>query len=152
MESINYRCNFATKHSWILNGDIHYQNRLLKYYERGYSLVCFDLKLFERHQKEDFEPHSNHSGLALLVAMARDPNVKQFIKSSILPIPYGKDIKKENFESLIRDHILLPRYQLIQQEYLDIILSNISQHPPHRKYISLSSNMFPFISVSPKFE
>ncbi|KAF2075880.1 hypothetical protein CYY_002816 [Polysphondylium violaceum] len=152
MESINYRCNFISKHSWVLNGDIHYQNRLLKYYERGYSLISFDLKFFERHQKEDFEPHNNHSGLALLVAMARDPNVKQFIKSSILPIPYGKDIKKDNFESLIRDHILLPRYQLIQQEYLDIILSNISQHPPHRKYISLSSNMFPFISVSPKFE
>eukprot|EP01132_Coremiostelium_polycephalum_P004949 gene4949-6166_t len=109
MESINYRCNFTSKNSWILNGDTHYQNRLIKYCNRGFSIVSNQLKIFKNNP--DFDPHNNHSGLSLIVSCSQDEEVLNFVKSSILTIPYGPTIKKDQFEIQIKSPMLISRFQ-----------------------------------------
>ncbi|EGC38325.1 hypothetical protein DICPUDRAFT_53413 [Dictyostelium purpureum] len=148
MESLNYKCNFLSRSSWMLNGDIRYQGRLVKYLNRGYSMVSSDLK----HLKDDeFDPHNNHSGLSLLLSCQKNNEVTQFIKSSILPLPFGPEINKNNFEKLIGDHMLISRYQTITEEYLGMIKNHPNHYPRNRKYTSLSSNMFPFLNVQPRY-
>ncbi|KAM9940990.1 hypothetical protein ACTFIT_007516 [Dictyostelium discoideum] len=181
IQSINYRCDFLSKESWMLNGDIRYQRRILKNISKGFKLISFDLKFFKENfnfnnnqenqengnnnnngndgngddddDDDDlqFSSHTNHSGLALIVSCQKNDDVVLFIKSSILPIPYGKDINKERFEEMINDHSLISRYQSINETYLELIKKYPLQYPNNRKYTTLSSNMFPFINIQPRF-
>ncbi|KYR00269.1 hypothetical protein DLAC_03432 [Tieghemostelium lacteum] len=148
MESVNYRVNFASKFSWMLNGDVNYQNRLVTYYERGFSVISFDLGFFKDIQ--EFDPHHNHSGLALLYSCHKNSAVLDFLKSSVLTIPYGEDIDKNEFQTLIHDHTYFSRYQEVSMDYLN--LDHHHQYPNNRKFSSLSANLFPYLTIQPPFD
>ncbi|EFA81259.1 hypothetical protein PPL_06098 [Heterostelium album PN500] len=144
MEAMNFRANVVSQYLWMIHGDIHFQNRMVKYFERGFSVISPEYDFFI--DNEDFHPHFSNTGLTLLASGARDQNIYDFLKNPFANVPYGPDFNKENLEKkLSQDN----RFNLVPHYDLGAVCCD-SQIK--RKFTSMSSNVGSFINIGPRYD
>ncbi|GAM20721.1 hypothetical protein SAMD00019534_038960 [Acytostelium subglobosum LB1] len=144
MESLNYRSNFVNNQTWTLHGDIHYQHRLVKYSERGFSIISEDYNFFVNNK--DFVPHFSHNGLAMLVSSFTNVEVYKFLQQPFSIIPYGVSWNKASVEKKLSSD---NKFTILSP---DKIPSICTESELKRKFSSMSSNMSPFINIEPRPE